>query len=1073
MVGVQQLSKKPTVRLVTAAGTPIQITNYVQAAVKVGNAEVTQQFLVVDSLIAPVILGIDFMKRHKVTLDFTTTPVGIHLNGVKLAQQELPQELQEMWKARCNEKSKVCAAAILDDGTVDPVDECSIPLFNAETSYDFPNCENESLASVITEYKDIFRTTPGMSNETQHYIHTTGSPARVPPRRVPVHYREEVEAQIQQMLEQGIIEESSSPWMAPAVFVKKKTGELRICVDYRELNKKTTKDAYPLPLPDEVQNRLAGATIFTTLDLQCGYWQVPISSEDRAKTAFCPGPDMGLFQFCRMPFGLTGAPSTFQRMMNKIFRGLPFVTVYVDDVLVHSATAEQHRAHLQQVFQRVREAGLTLKGKKCQVAMSAVHYLGHIFSGAGMSPDVQKIKAVQEWPIPTTVKEVRRFLGLASYYRRYILHFADISKPLNSLTQKDVPFKWSNECAHAFNELKSKLITAPILSYPQFHQNASQFVLQTDASAAGLGAVLEQDGHVIAYASRTLNKAEQQYSVIQKECLAAVYAMKQFRHYLLGRPFTLVTDHAPLQWLSAQKMEGLLCRWALSMQEYTFTIQYRSGSQNVNADALSRRDSPPKIFPSALTQISNSAARQQLLNQQKSDPVVKEILQALSQSSKKPSGQTWKCSPLNRYRQLWSHLKVVDGIVYRIYTPDPTGGTVTVPVLPQPLHQQALQSSHDIPSAGHQGVDKTLHRLRREAYWVNMAGDVETYCRQCTRCQQCKAPAPIRAPLTSVPIGKPWQMIAVDILEVPVSRHNNRYLLVIQDYFTKWAEAIPLRDQTALSITTALVNLFSRFGIPDIVHSDQGRNFESTLLKQTLEAFGTTKTRTTAYHPQGDGMVERFNRSLLQLLRTYVEEESDWERFLPLVLHAYRTSVHSSTGVSPFMLMLGRQPKRPDLGAPDTAAYDPTSYQAQITCKMAKLQDFVETHLVHSATKQQTFYNKHSEQRQFKVGDPVWLSIPTAGKLDPKWEGGWKIVKVVSPINMQIQDGKRTRVVHVNRLRHRFQPALEEEGVQNGNYPPWTPPQIEHSIVPGDDVPPPPSTRRYPSRIRRPPDYFQ
>ena len=201
--------------------------------------------------------------------------------------------------------------------------------------------------------------------------------------------------------------------------------------------------------------------------------------------------------------------------------------------------------------------------------------------------------------------EVRRFLGLASYYRRYILHFADISKPLNSLTQKDVPFKWSNESAHAFHELKSKLITAPILAC---HQSASQFVLQTDASAAGLGAVLEQDGHVIAYASRTLNKADQQYSVIQKECLAAVYAMKQFRHYLLGRPFTLVTDHAPLQWLSAQKMEGLLCRWALSMQEYTFTIQYRSGSQNVNADALSRCDSPPKIVPSALTHISNSAA---------------------------------------------------------------------------------------------------------------------------------------------------------------------------------------------------------------------------------------------------------------------------------------------------------------------------------------------------------------------------------------------------------------------------------------------------------------------------------
>ena len=451
---------------------------------------------------------------------------------------------------------------------------------------------------------------------------------------------------------------------------------------------------------------------------------------------------------------------------------------------------------------------------------------------------------------------------------------------------------------------------------------------------------------------------------------------------------------------------------------------------------------------------------------------MKEIFQALSRSSKKPSGQKWKVSPLKRYRQLWSQLDIVQGIVCRTYTPDPAGDSVTVPVLPQPLRQQALQSSHDTPSAGHLGVDKTLHRLRHEAYWVGMAGDIETYCRQCTRCQQSKAPAPIRAPLTSVPIGKPWQMIAVDILEVPVSRNNNRYLLVIQDYFTKWADAIPLHDQTALSITTALVNVFSRFGIPDIVHSDQGRNFESTLLKQTLEAFGVSKTRTTAYHPQGDGMVERFNRSLLQLLRTYVEEESDWERFLPLILHAYLTSTHSSTGVSPFVLMFGRQPKQPELGAPDTSAHDPTSYQAQITCKMAKLHDFVETHLVHSAAKQRTFYNKHSRYRHFKVGDHVWLSIPTAGKLDPKWEGEWKIVKVISPINMQIYDGKRTRVVHVNRLRHRFQPALEGEGVQNENFPPWTPPQIEHDIVLCDDPVPPPSTHRYPSRIRRPPDYF-
>ena len=267
MVGIQQLPDKPMVRLVTAAGTPIQVEKYVQAPVKIGNVEVTQRFLVVDSLIVPVILGYDFMTKHKVTLDFTTRPVGVHFSGAQIAQHELPEDVQEVWNIRRNEKSKVCAAAIVEDNSIDTVDECSIPVFKKETSYDLPTCANCSLAAVINEYKDIFRSTPGLTNEAQHFIHTTGSPVRVPPRRIPVHYREEVETQIQQMLDQGIIEESSSPWMAPAVFVKKKSGELQICIDYRELNKKSTKDAYPLPLPDEVQNQLAGATVFTTLDL--------------------------------------------------------------------------------------------------------------------------------------------------------------------------------------------------------------------------------------------------------------------------------------------------------------------------------------------------------------------------------------------------------------------------------------------------------------------------------------------------------------------------------------------------------------------------------------------------------------------------------------------------------------------------------------------------------------------------------------------------------------------------------------------------------------------------------------
>ena len=1059
-------------QLVTASGEPLLVVDHVKAKVKIKELQIVHDFLVVDSLVVPVILGIKFLQENRLVLDFSCTPVGVRVSE---AQPEENDQQGGQWKAvwtaehKCREK--ICAALTAEDAGTDAADECSVPRFSGPDLYDIPECEHPSLAQVVDEFLELFKTKPGKTMVEYHYISTTGCPVKVPPRRIPAHYREEVKQQLQDMLNQGIIQESSSPWMAPAVYVPKKSGEIRLCVDYRELNKKTTKDAYPLPLPDEVQDRLEGSTMFSTLDLQCGYWQMPVNPDDRAKTAFCPGPGMGLFEFTRMPFGLTGAPSSFQRLMDKLFRDIPFVTTYIDDVLVHSKTEELHMQHLHEVFRRLKEAGLTLRGKKCHIGRTEVPYLGHVFSATGMAPDQEKVRVVREWPVPSDVTEVRRFLGLASYYRRYIHQFSDIAAPLHSLTQKGVPFVWTPECQTAFTTLKEKLTQAPILVYPRFDSEALPFVLQTDASSVGVGAVLEQGGKVVAYASRTLTKSERQYSVIQRECLATVYGMKQFRHYLLGRSFTLVTDHAPLQWLSAQKMEGLLCRWSLAIQEYDFTMLYRKGSLNTNADALSRCVNPEAV--SASTQIQTRHTKEELITAQQNDPVVRELSQALHQNSAKPtkSGE-WGQSPLIRYRQLWPQLTLVEGIVCRKYTPGPTKDLITVPIIPDSLRQKVLYHCHDSPTAGHQGIDKTLERLRKVAYWVNMAQDVEKHCRECLACQKSKLPKPTKAPLVSMPIGKPWQMVAVDILEVPVSNKGNRYLLVVQDYFTKWADAIPLRNQTAATITEKLVKLFSVMGLPDILHSDQGRNFESTLLQQTLEAFGTVKSHTTAYHPEGDGMVERFNRSLLQLLRSYVENEADWERHLPLVLYAYRTSVHSSTGIEPYVLMFGRQPHTAKTGFEPSVAYDASSYKSTLQAKMAELVDFVESKLASASADQKRAYDKSSTQRSFKVNDPVWLSIPTAGKLDPRWEGDWEVVAVKGPVNVKISDGERTKIVHINRLQHRILPSSIPTLSQTFSKPvmqPWNPPQVEHFVEPEVNTP----QLRHSQRSRTSPDYYR
>ena len=424
----------------TAAGEELPILDQVTVCVKLNNVDHVHDFLVVAKLKTSAILGINFLQQQGLLLNFRTTPVTVLsptlANAMKseVSHEEDEVLLKSLLANSHKGREKTWSVTGVDeddDVTNDMVEECAIPIFSDLAVIEPPQYIQQYFEAVVKEFGDLFSTQTGRTNMASHHINTTGLPVRVPARRIPVHFREEIKKQIKYMLEKGVIEESCSPWTAPAVYVRKKTGEIRLCVDYRALNKQTQKDAYPLPLIDEVQDRLTGSAIFSKLDLQSGYWQVPVDAEDQAKTAFSPGPGMGLFQFRRMPFGLCGAPSTFQRLMNTVMRGLPFVTTYIDDVLIHSPNEEAHKQHLTEAFKRLRQSGLTLRGSKCQIGVTQVSYLGHIFSAAGMAPDSSIVQAVQNWPRPNDVTAVKQFLGLASYYRRYIMNFADIARPLH------------------------------------------------------------------------------------------------------------------------------------------------------------------------------------------------------------------------------------------------------------------------------------------------------------------------------------------------------------------------------------------------------------------------------------------------------------------------------------------------------------------------------------------------------------------------------------------------------------------------------------------------------------------
>lgn len=952
------------------------------------------------------------------------------------------------------------------------------------------------LQELLDKNADVF------SQHSLDYGHTTTiqheiplvdpRPFRLPYRKIPPSQFQDVRQMLTEMEAAGVIRPSKSPYASPVVVVTKKDGSLRLCIDYRKLNSCSTRDAFPLPRIEEALESLGQAKYFSTLDLTSGYWQVEVAEHDKHKTAF--STPMGLFEANRMPFGLQNAPSTFQRLMTCCFGDLNFtqLLIYLDDLIIFSSSFDEHLKRLQRVFDRLREHGLKLKPSKCQFVRKEVNYLGHLVSADGIRTDPEKISRVKDWPRPTDRKEVLQFLGFAGYYRRYVKSYSSLAAPLYRLTSGDPrrkkrgahrgpvsnqPFLWNAECEEAFQALKEKLTHAPVLGYPDY---SLPFLLQTDASRDGLGAVLAQiQGgveRVIAYASRGLTPPETRYPAHKLEFLALKWAVTdKFHDHLYGRKFSVLTDNNPLKYvMTTAKLDATGQRWVSHLSIYDFDIQYRRGQDNSNADALSRlsyqdvtqilqtcpqriidggqRPDETPVIPEVVESPTETAAAmvkpelssapytgvgmealpamttQEIRAAQKEDPAIGPVLHFKTRNQKPSRDERMEVGPSGGLLlKEWRRLVVRNGVLYR-QVRDCHRGQVEQLILPERLRAAVKTALHD--DSGHLGFERTLQMIRERFYWPRMFQEVKAWCEQCERCCLRKTPtANVRAPLVSIHTSAPMDLVCVDFLTLEKSKGGQENVLIVTDHFSRYAQAYPTRDQKAGTVARVLwKSFFCRFGFPAKLHADQGRNFESAIVKELCKCTGITKTHTTPYHPQGNGTTERFNRTLMNMLGTLQPHlKPRWHEHVDAMTHAYNCSQHDSTGYSPYYLMFGRHPRLPvDLMFGSSTTDQPCEYSDYVQTLHDSLKQayaLANQTSQHAKEQQKKYYDRKARSEDFDTGDRVLVKVchvEGRRKLGDRWESRpYVVVKKQSNLPVYVvrpESGGPERVVHRNLL---------------------------------------------------------
>lgn len=713
-------------------------------------------------------------------------------------------------------------------------------------------------------------------------IETEGQPIKSRPYRQALTKRKVIEDEIDNMLKIGVIRPSTSPWASPITLVPKKDGSIRFCIDYRKLNSITIKDSYPLPNIQDIFDMLQGAQVFSTLDLRSGYWQAEMAEKDIPKTAFVT--HRGLYEFSKLPFGLTNAPSQFQRLMNKILAEHigTICFCYLDDIIIFSKTEEEHKKHLETILTTIENAGLTLKLKKCHFGQTQVELLGYVVSNKGISAQQSKVEAIRNLPEPQNVKEVRSLLGMAGYYRQLILGFAEIAEPLVTLTRKGEIFRFGDIERDSFQKLKDALCSERVMAYPDPEK---PYKLYTDASQFAIGGILVQNDEngverPIQYISKQLSSGQRKWSTIEREAFAIIHALKKLQPYLQGAMFTVFTDHKPLKSLFQCEMKNTrVQRWAMLISEFGCKIEYRKGKNMIRADMLSR------------------------IKIESIQEIMVETNLGTEQQQEFPD--EWEEAETGE-----SENYVIDeGELYSIR--QPYVGAIPHPriLLPSSQRSKVVKEAHE--EIGHRSFLPTMRRIQVFCIWPGMNKDTKIAIEHCVHCQGNKRNnRKTRFEITDTPT-KPFQKIGMDLIgPFHPSPQGNRYLLTVIDHLTGWAEAFPIPTKTSENVWNKLYReFFPRYGIPSEVVSDQGSEFNSHEIRSNFRALQIKHKRTTPGHPQTNGITERFNRTLKETLRKLVNNDiSAWEDRLAEAMLAYRISENRGRGSSPYYCVFGQEP---------------------------------------------------------------------------------------------------------------------------------------------------------------------